>query len=161
MSATISTATPKFELLIDDWGRLVLIDADGVRHAGVTPIRSFPLTDPAHWISIFDAKHNELVSIEDPQQLTSTTRDRLMAALAKTEFMPIIERLIDATHGEPAEWHVSTDRGNRTFILKGEDDIRRLPDGRVIVTDSDGMRYLIVDLRKLDAHSRRTLERFM
>ena len=75
--------------------------------------------------------------------------------------MNVIERLIDATHGEPAEWHVATNRGNRTFILKGEDDIRRLPDGRVVITDSDGLRYLILDPRKLDSHSRRTLERFM
>ena len=161
MSATISDVTPKFELIEDEWGRLVLIDSDGERHAGVTPIRSFPLTDPAHWISIFDAQHNELVCIEEPQQLPAATRDKLFAALLKTEFMPVIERLIDATHGEPAEWQVATNRGDRTFILKGEDDIRRLPDGRVIVTDSDGLRYMIVDARTLDAHSRRTLDRFM
>ena len=92
MSATISAATPKFELLTDNWGRLVLIDAAGGRHDGVTPIRSFPLTDPEHWISICDTKHSELVCIEEPLQLPSTTRDILFAALLRTEFMPVIER---------------------------------------------------------------------
>jgi hypothetical protein len=160
MTKTAPSMTPKFDLLIDDWGRLVLVDAGGVRHEGVSPIRSFPLTHPDNWISVCDAKHNELVCIEEPHQLPSKTRDLLFSALSKTEFMPVIKRVVDATIGEPAEWQVETDRGNRTFVLKGEDDIRTLSDGRVIITDSDGLRYMIHDGQKLDAHSRRTLERF-
>lgn len=153
--------TPSFELHYDDWGRLVLVDADGRRHEGVTPIRSFPLSDPEHWISICDASNRELVCIANPQNLPTKTRETLTVALAKNEFMPIIQRIVHATHGEPAEWHVHTNRGERTFVLKGEDDIRVLHDGRLIVTDSDGVRYFLNDIRSLDAHSRRTLERFM
>jgi len=160
MTNTASTQTPTFNLFYDDWGKLVLVDAAGVRHEGVAPIRSFPLTHPEHWICICDTKYHELVSIEDPSQLPSVIRELIFSALAKTEFMPIIQRLIDATVGEPAEWQVETNRGNRTFVLKGEDDIRTLSDGRIIATDSDGVRYMIEDTQQLDAHSRHTLERF-
>jgi len=156
-----STTTPTFNLFYDDWGRLVLVDAAGVRHEAVAPIRSFPLTHPESWICICDAKYHELVCIEEPSQLPAEIRKLLLGALAKTEFMPVISRLVDATIGEPAEWQVETNRGNRTFVLKSEDDIRTLSDGRIIVTDSDGLRYIIADLQKLDTHSRRTLERFI
>ena len=160
MTNTASITPPTFNLFYDDWGKLVLVDAAGVRHEGVTPIRSFPLTHPENWICICDAKYHELVSIEEPSQLPAATRELLFRALAKTEFMPVISRLVDATIGEPAEWQVETNRGNRTFVLKSEDDIRALSDGRIVVTDSDGLRYMIADVQKLDAHSRRTLERF-
>lgn len=160
MSAAITT-TPQFDLHYDDWGRLVLVDADGKYHEGVTPVRSFPLSDPEHWISICDSSTRELICIANPQSLPAKTRETLNLALAKNEFIPIIERIVHATHGEPAEWQVETNRGPRTFVLKGEDDIRTLSDGRLIVTDSDGVRYFINNVRQLDGHSRRTLERFL
>ncbi len=156
-----TSAAPEFSLHIDEWGRLVLTDANGQMHAGVSPVRAFPLTDPDHWMSIVDQRGTELACIPDPQKLPHATRETLFAALAKNEFIPVIERIADATTGEPAEWRVITNRGERTFVLKGDDDIRSLPDGRLIVTDSDGVRYLIPEVRKLDGHSRRVLERFV
>ena len=39
-------------LYYDDVGRLVLVDAQGVQHAGVEPVRGFPISDPDHWISV-------------------------------------------------------------------------------------------------------------
>ena len=160
MPSIQSTMAPKFDLFYDDWGRLVFVDVAGVRHVSVTPIRSFPLTHPEHWISICNDKNGELTCIENPNLLPTKVRELLFTALSKTEFIPVIHRVISATPGEPAEWQVETDRGNRTFVLKGEDDLRILHDGRIIITDSDGLRYLIQDSQKLDAHSRRILERF-
>ncbi len=155
------TSVPKFSLHYDNWGRLVLTDADGQVHEGVTPVRAFPLSDPNHWLSIVNQRGTELACIPDPQQLPAATRETLLTALTRSEFIPVIERIIDATQGEPAEWRVVTDRGERTFVLKGDDDIRTLSDGRLIVTDSDGVRYLISEVRRLDSHSRRMLERFI
>jgi len=154
-------SVPDFSLHFDEWGRLVLTNATGQACAGVSPVRAFPLSDPDHWLSICDQRGTELVTIADPQTLPQSTRETLFIALAKSEFMPVVERIIDATQGEPAEWRVITNRGERTFVLKGDDDIRTLSDGRLIITDSDGVRYLILEARKLDGHSRRVLERFI
>lgn len=160
MTAAASSA-PAFTLRFDEWGALVLTDAAGQSHVGVHPVRAFPLSDPEHWLSIVDQRGSELACIRDPQTLPPATRETLLAALAKSEFIPVIERITDATSGEPAEWRVVTNRGERTFVLKGDDDIRTLADGRLIITDSDGVRYLIPEVRKLDGHSRRVLERFI
>ncbi len=43
-----------FDLHCDAAGQLVLVDAEGVQHAPVVPVRGFPISDPDHWISICD-----------------------------------------------------------------------------------------------------------
>jgi hypothetical protein len=55
---------------------------------------------------------------------------------------------------------VVTDRGARTFVVEQEDHIRRLDDGRHVITDSFGMRFLVPTPEQLDAPSRRWLGRY-
>jgi hypothetical protein len=62
---------------------------------------------------------------------------------------------------EPTEWDVETDRGLTRFILNSEDDIRRLGEGRALLVDAHGIRYLIPRLDSLDPFSRRVLERYL
>ena len=45
--------------------------------------------------------------------------------------------------------------------MASEDDIRRLGPHKVLVIDTQGIRYLIADTRQLDAASRRRLERYL
>jgi hypothetical protein len=46
-------------------------------------------------------------------------------------------------------------------VLKGEEDIRRLRDGGLIITDSHGVTYRVHDIRALDRASRKLLDRFL
>ena len=82
--------------------------------------------------------------------------------LAHREFMPTIEHVISVVSDtEPAKWHVTTNRGEIRFLLAGDDDVRLLGPNRVLVIDTHGVRYLIPDARKLDAASRRMLDRYL
>ena len=140
----------------------MLIDATGRRHTGVEPVRSFPISDPQHWISIVDNEGRELVLIEDLAMLPPAVRTVLEEDLARREFVPNISRIIKvSTDAEPAEWTVETDRGPTRFLLNSGDDIRRLSPHSALVIDVHGTRYLIQDTRKLDALSRRFLERYL
>ncbi|MBI1901076.1 MAG: DUF1854 domain-containing protein [Planctomycetia bacterium] len=150
-----------FSLHFDGWGRLVLTDADGQPHEGVTAVRAFPLSDRERWISLCDAAGRELACVDDPEQLSPETREVLNEALAKIEFLPAIESIRHVTTGEPSEWQVETDRGPATFILKSDDDIRRLGEHRVLIVDSEGVRYLIPDHTALDDASRRAVDRYL
>lgn len=151
-----------FGLLHDAWGRLVLIDAEGERHVEVTPVRAFPLSDREHWISICDAEGNELVSIEDAASLPEQVRQVLEDDLAQREFLPVLRRIVRVFgSSEPCEWDVETDRGRTRFVLKSEDDVRRLGPHRAIIVDAQGVRYLVTDARALDAASRRVLEQYL
>jgi hypothetical protein len=155
-------AGSSFGLNHDSWGRLVLIDSTGRPHIGVEPVRAFPISDPQHWISIVDAEGRELVLVEDAGSLPAAVRDVLLEDLARREFVPHIDRILKvSTDAEPSEWDVQTDRGPTKFLLNSGDDIRRLSPYSALVIDVHGTRYLIEDTRKLDAASRRHLERYL
>ena len=79
----------------------------------------------------------------------------------RREFVPVVRRILSVSAVEPSEWRVETDRGPTRFLLNSEDDVCPLDDHRALVTDANGIRYLIPDLRQLDATSRRLLERFL
>jgi hypothetical protein len=149
-------------LHLDSFGRLVLTDAQGVVHPGVVPVRAFPLSDAQHWIALCDGQGHELALVEDPRDLPAETRELLQAELAGREFLPSIQRIKHvAGSSEPCEWQVESDRGPTQLMLKSEDDVRRIGPHRALVIDADGVRYLVADVRRLDAFSRRTLEKYI
>ena len=146
----------------DEHGRLVLRGADGQEHAGVVPVRAFPLSDPDGAISLVGTDGRERLWITRPDELNAASRALLAEELARREFAPVIERLLDvSTFSTPSTWRVRTDRGDAQLVLKGEEDIRRLGGSALLVTDSHGIGYRIADARALDRRSRRLLERFL
>ena len=76
--------------------------------------------------------------------------------------MPQIHRIVRVSlQTEPCEWEVETDRGPTKFVLKSDDDVRRLDKRRAMVIDAHGIHYLIPDTDALDRHTRRILERYL
>ncbi len=76
--------------------------------------------------------------------------------------MPVIDQLVSvSTFATPSTWQVRTDRGPASFVLKGEEDIRRLKGSGLLITDSHGVTYRVHDLRELDRMSRKMLDRFL
>ena len=156
------TTHKPFGLVYDAWGKLVLIDSDGVRHIGVTPIRIFPNTDANRWVSILDARGREIVLIDDPNQLLPQVRELLEQELSQREFMPeILQITYVSSIMEPCDWEVVTDRGPTRFVLKSEDDVRRLGPFSGLIIDAQGVRYIIRDTRKLDLYGRRSIEQYI
>lgn len=152
----------KFDLEHDPWGRLVLTDASGRRCADVLPVRAFPISDPRHSIALCDADGREILWIDDLDALPEPQRQLLEADLARRQLMPVVHRIVKvSTQTEPSEWEVETDRGRTRFLLKDEEDVKRLGGDRAMVVDAHGIRYLIPDTRVLDAVSRRILESYL
>lgn len=156
------TTTPKFQLSRQPSGRLLFTGATGELHDGVTPVRAFPLAAPDEGISLVSTEGNELVWIDELQALPADVRALLQEELALRDFVPEIKRLKSvSSFGTPSLWTVETDRGNTSFVLKGEDDIRRLKSGALLIASSEGVQYSIPDMAALDRPSRRLLERFL
>ena len=144
----------------DPFGRLTMM-RDGQRLVGVFPVRAFPVSDPDHWISICDADGCEILCIEKLADLPADVRRMVEEELARREFIPVIGRIVIATHEEPSQWTVETDRGVASFSLNSEDDVRRIEPHQASIVDTHGIRYLIPDIRRLDAASRRLLDHFL
>lgn len=151
-----------FTLTRDPHGRLVLTTADGVRHDGVVPVRAFPITAPEHGLSLVSADGHELCWIDQLGTLPDAPRRLIEAELAVREFTPQIQRIVSvSTFSTPSTWTVETDRGTTELVLKSEDDIRRLGEGRLLIGSGQGMQFGIPQVGKLDRHSRKLLERFL
>jgi hypothetical protein len=153
-----------FQLGRDALGRLVFTAADGQVHAGVTPVRAFPIGAPDDGLSLVSAEGRELAWVPRLSALPAAQRTLLGEELANREFTPEIKRLLKvSTFSTPSTWDVETDRGLTQFVLKGEEDIRRLPGSRaaLLIASNHGIIFKVPDLLKLDRHSKRLLERFL
>ena len=153
---------PDYQLRRNSFGRLELTDADGETHDGVVPVRAFPITAADDGLALVDPYGHELAWIDRLDDLPDDLRQLLEDELAGREFMPVIERIVSVgSFATPSTWEVDTDRGRTTFVLKGEEDIRRLAAPALLIADSHGIQFLIRDRRALDQHSRRILDRFL
>lgn len=153
---------PDYQLSRNAFGRLVFVDKDHLMHEGVVPIRAFPMTAPEEGIALVNAQGQELAWVECLDELPEDFRALVEAELASREFMPEIKRIDKVSSlNTPSTWWVKTDRGDTTFVLKGEEDIRRLSSIALLITDSHGIHFLIRDRLTLDRQSSKLLDRFL
>lgn len=154
-------ADPGYHLSRNPLGRLVLTTAQG-ESVEVQPVRAFPITAPDRCIALTDSQGHEQAWIDSLADLPAALRELVSQVLASHEFMPVIRRIREVSGFiTPCTWQVETDKGDTGFVLKGEEDIRRLTPPALLVTDRQGIHYLIPDRLALDRHSRRILDRFL
>ncbi len=143
------------------YGKLALALADGQIRTGVVPVRAFPIQAPERDISLLDADGHEVAWIDELARVPEPAQGLIRAALSEREFMPEIRAILGvSSFSTPSTWQVRTDRGDTSFVLKGDEDIRRLASHTLLVTDSHGIQFLIRDMTALDRESRRLLDRF-
>ena len=151
-----------FELSRNPLGQLVLRTASGAVHVAVVPVRAFPLAAPNEGLSIVSAEGRELAWVDKLDELPAPVRTLVDEELAAREFVPEIRRLSAvSTFSTPSVWSVETDRGPTQFILKSEEDIRRLHRNGLLIASGQGVQYLVRDKTALDRASRKLLDRFL
>ena len=145
------------------FGKLVLTTVQGERFEGVVPVRAFPVQSPEDGIALVSTDAKELVWIDHLADLAAPERALIAEELATRECMPVLQRIVSVTSfSTPCTWRVETDRGATEFVLRGDEDIRRVGTaGNLLVADSHGIQYLVRDQMALDAHSRKILDRFL
>ena len=151
-----------FKISRNPFGQLFLIASDGKVHENVVPVRAFPIAAPQEGIALLSADGHELAWVEHLGDLSGDARALVEEELASREFVPEIRCLRRvSSFATPTTWEVETDRGDTRFVLKGEDDIRRLGASSLLIADSHGIQFLIRDLNALDKASRKLLDRFL
>ncbi|WP_317205283.1 DUF1854 domain-containing protein [Janthinobacterium sp.] len=155
-------ASTTFQLHRDAFGKLVLTAADGQVHEGVSPVRAFPIQSPERGISMVLQDGREVAWIDFIGDLPMAERTLVQDELEGREFMPEISHIRGvSSFATPCTWHVKTDRGDTHFVLKGEEDIRRIGASSLLVVDNHGIHFLVRDMFGIDKHSRKILDRFL
>ena len=154
--------TPTFQLKRDPFGKLVLTNGEGEEFVGVAPVRSFPVQAPTKGISLVRDGGKEVAWIDDLETMPAAIRTLVTEELDGREFMPEILAIKDvSSFATPCTWRVRTDRGDTEFVLKGEEDIRRLGAYSLLIADSHGIHFLLRDMFGIDKGSRKILDRFL
>ena len=155
-------ASTTFTLSRDTFGKLVMTDADGQVFEGVAPVRAFPIQSPDEGISLVLGDGKEVAWIDRLDALPAPTRSLLQEELEGREFMPEIARVKSvSSFATPCTWYVDTDRGETQFVLKGEEDIRRIGAASLLIADNHGIHFLIRDMFSIDKTTRKILDRFL
>ena len=152
----------RFTLTRTTFGKLTLIAADGQQHDNVAPVRAFPVQAPQQGIALVSSDGKEVAWIEQLSDLAAPERALIEEELASREFMPEIGRIAHvSSYATPCTWSVSTNRGDTSFVLRGEEDIRRIGTDSLLISDIHGIHYLVRDSAALDKHSKKILDRFL
>jgi len=163
MSALYTVTASRFTLERTPFGKLVLTNASGERFEGVVPVRAFPIQSPDDGISLVSTDGKEVAWVDLLADVPQPAQDLIRAELATREFMPVIERIVSVTsYSTPCTWTAETDRGTTEFVLRGDEDIRRIgKNNALLIADAHGIQYLVRDQFAMDAHSKRVLDRFL
>ncbi len=152
----------QFELARNAFGRLLLTQQDGSVLEGVTPVRAFPIQSAEVGVAMVDGEGHEVAWVDQLNEVGQPTQRLIREELLAREFMPEIQEILSVTSfATPCSWKVRTNRGETRFVLKGGEDIRRLVDNTLLVTDSHSIQFLIRDLAALSIDSKKILDRFM
>ena len=152
--------TTEFELQRNAFGKLVLT-VNGETIEDVTPVRAFPIQTPGDNISLVSGDGREVAWIDRLQDLPAAVRALIENDLAGREFVPVISEIVGvSSFSTPCTWTVQTDRGETSFVLRVEEDIRRIGED-LLVTDNHGINYLIRQPARLGKPARKILDRFL
>jgi len=150
------------QLRRDPFGKLVFTGEDGIDVVGVIPVRAFPIQAPTRGISLVRDGGKEVAWIDDLATAPAHVRDLVTEELEGREFIPEIEHIREvSSFATPCTWFVKTDRGETQFVLKVDEDIRRVGEASLLIADNHGINFLVRDMFKIDKHSRKILDRFL
>lgn len=143
-------------------GQLQFTNSDGTVFDGINLVRAFPISAPDEGLSIISQEGHELAWIPSLVDMPAQINELIVAELLQREFMPEIQRINQvSSFATPSIWDVVTDKGNTQLTLKAEDQIWRLKNNRILITDKNGVNFMINNLEQLDKHSRKLLDRFL
>ena len=133
------------------WTLRLTIDGDR-SYLKVKVVRAAPLSYPDRFISILDAKDEEICMVGDLGDLDKGTRAIIGEELERRYLTSAIEQ-IDSLRSEfgTSYWEVKTNRGQREFVVQNvAENVQWLGARRLLIVDVDGNRFEIPDLERLD-----------
>ncbi len=136
---------------------------DEISYLNVEVIRLFPLSDSDCYLAVRDEDNEEIGILARLSELDGENRNLILEKLERRYLMPTVKRVINVEERfGTAEWEVETSRGKRKFTMRNlRENIAQVTPYRCLLSDVDGNRYDVRDLRELDSTSRGFLLRYL
>lgn len=133
---------------------------DGQPYDELIVYRAFPFRYTDSYISIRNAKDEELGIVKEIHELNEESAEELTKELQFRYFLPRVTRVDSVKFKSDLWlWELQTHLGPTRMAMRNLHEHLQYPGGgRVILTDMQGKRCEIPDWQALDAHSQRQLE---
>jgi len=133
---------------------------EGKLYEEIILFRIFPFQYTTQFISVRDAKGEEIGVVRDIKQLDEESRLEMDKELQLRYFLPLVTR-IDSIK-QKADlwiWELQTNLGPTRIVMRNLHEHMQYPsDNRIILTDINGKRCEVRDWKSLDIHSRGQLK---
>lgn len=157
----ITYISPKCTSFTRSAGGMLQMETEGEVFAEITVRRTYPMSRPYQYLSVWTKDDKEIGIIRDIEELDEESREELVAELKLRYVIPVATQIISIKE-EPGLWSfkVKTDRGDLQLLMRNiHEHIQMIGANRLIITDMEGKRCEIKDVDALDAPSRKQLSK--
>jgi hypothetical protein len=133
---------------------------NGKTYEEIILFRIFPFQYTTQYISVRDAKGEEIGVIRDIQQLDKESRAEMDKELQLRYFLPLVTQIDSIKQKSDLWiWELQTNLGPTRIVMRNLHEHMQYPSAnRIILTDINGKRCEIRDWQALDGHSRNQLK---
>ena len=134
----------------------------GNSHNRVILKRALPLSVPDSYICVMDVENNELGIIESISAFSEEQQAIIQKELSLRYFTPVIQDILTIKEKMGHFYFdVTVDGKKKSFTVKDLSKNVRMHDNNIDITDIDGNRYRITDIKAISSRSRRKLEPYL
>jgi hypothetical protein len=125
----------------------------------IKPAWASPLTYPERYLALMNAKGEEIVTLADPNELSSDSLVAVREELRRRYLSSTVKLIQQArTEFGATYWHVVTERGEKDFVTQSlQENAQWLSPTHLLLIDVDGNRFEIPNTQILDQRSRELL----
>jgi hypothetical protein len=133
---------------------------NGKAYEEIILYRIFPFQYTTQFISVRDAKGEEIGVISDIQQLDEESRAEMDKELQLRYFLPLVTQIDSIKQKSDLWiWELQTNLGPTRIVMRNLNEHMQYPSlNRIILTDINGKRCEVRDWQALDSHSRNQLK---
>lgn len=146
-----------------DSGGLLNANINNKVHKGILLYRTFPYSKPYEYISIRRNDDEELGIIRDLKQLDQKSEQEAFKELRLRYLIPVVTH-IDSVKEEHGLWAINlkTDRGRLSLVMQNiHEHIQYTGNESILITDMEGRRCEIREVKRLDKNSLRELNKMI
>ncbi|WP_308638453.1 DUF1854 domain-containing protein [Paenibacillus silvisoli] len=135
----------------------LMAEKEGQAFERVKLVRAFPNSFPDRFISVRTEFGEEIYLLHDLTVLDESSQYTAKEELRRYYMVPTIQRITSIRKlTSEWSWQVDTDFGRVTIMMDNlHENIHEIGAGRWIITDTEGRRYMLSNVERMDAESRR------